>query len=502
MSSTVTDSSHELYHFFAVPRRRWGVVVSTALVTGAVSVLLLSVLPSNHTAAATVSINSFSSELFDTTRPVDQLIDISGELKIATSATIADQAAEDLGRPEDAAQIRGGLDATGATGDTTVTLLYTSTSAADAAEVVNAVALAYLDFRGRAATERQTAALSLVRDRLEELRSQLVTVNRLLSEASPGSAQATAAQSDRTVLVGQITDLTTRENGFSTTVLDPGALVRPATPDQVTESPRPALVVAGAVMLGLVVGLVLSFVRDRRDSRLRDAPHLGEVTGAPVLGSVPSSAYEPGLRAVDAVPLRLVRARLLARLGGAPSSLLVLDLGRRPAMSRLGRHLVSLICAAGRPVTMLRAGSVPPPTFAEEAAVVARARGGGSMLQVVEIGSEADASSLDDALQDPAVLRLVASLRGSGRTVVIVPAWRLDRAGAIALAQAAQNVLVVAERRTTSYEEVAAVCADVRDAGAVVVGAVLCEPSRWRARRMAPEREAPARELATAADRR
>lgn len=490
MSDTLAEPSHDLRHFFVVPRRRWRVVVATALIIGAVSVALLTVWPKTYTATATVSLEAFSTQLFDTSRPVDQLIDIPGEIKIATSAVVADRAAEDLGRPEDAAAIRDSIEASGAPGDTTLTLAATATSADDAVETANAVAAAYLDHRQEAATERRDVALSLVRDTVGGLRAQLVNVNRRLSEASPGSRQAAEATSDRTVLVGQLSDLTTRQNAIATTVLAPGEVVGPATSERVEESPRPALVIGSGVLLGLVVGLLLAFVRDRSDTRLRDAEHLGEVTRAPVLGAIAPSAYGAQLAAADAAQLRLVRARLLAALGDTPFSLLVLDLGRRPTLNRLGGHLAALVAATGRPVTLLRAGAAPPSTRAEDAAVFGRTTADGeTALQIRELASDAGVTSLDDALQDPEVARLVGSLQERGRSVVVVPASRLDRARAIALCQAVQAVLLVAERRATRHEEIAAFCSDARDAGAVMVGVVLCESSRWRPGRSAGEQQ-------------
>jgi capsular polysaccharide biosynthesis protein/Mrp family chromosome partitioning ATPase len=61
-------------------------------------------------------------------------------------------------------------------------------------------------------------------------------------------------------------------------------------------SPRIAVTLTIAILLGFVVGVVAAFVRDLLDSRIRGERDVAQLTSVPVLGAVPSSRPGPGRR--------------------------------------------------------------------------------------------------------------------------------------------------------------------------------------------------------------
>lgn len=392
MTDAPPGSSRELSYFFTVPLRRWPTVLLTMLVFGVGALALLQVLATTASASATVNLNAFSADPFQDTRPVEQLIDMPAEVQVAESPAVISTAAQSLDREDDAADIGGGVEATGAVGGTTMTITYVGSSPAQAATVANAVARAYLEYRASEARERQGSVLRLINARLARAQSSLRAADERVSDARPGSVRAARAQSARTVYIARIADLTARKNSAATTVLLSGSLVDPATADEAVVSPRPGVVLPTALLLGLGLGLLLTFLEERLDKRLRRPSQLVDVARAPVLAMVSPHVYDERPSPTDVAALRLLRARMLAAVPGSAFSLLVVDLDGRSSLSRLGRHLAALVATSGLPVTMLRVGRVSDQLRREEVELenTAPAGGGGADRTLELAGSRRD----------------------------------------------------------------------------------------------------------------
>jgi len=483
MTDAPAGSSRELSYFFAVPLRRWPVVLLTTLVFGLGALALLRVVPTSATASATVSLDAFSADLFPDAQPVDQTIDVAAESEVARSPEVIAAAAESLGRKEDAEAIRAGVDASGAAGGTTVTLTYQGSTAAEATDIVNSVADAYLQYRASRAMERQASALRLINDRLKEARAALDVVNARLSEARPGSTAAANAESARTVLTGQLADLTSRQNTASTMVMTSGEVIDPAEAKDAEIFPRPELFVATALLLGLAVGMLLAFLEERLDRKLRRESQLVAAAGAPVLAVLSPRVYDVHASGEDLEQLRLLRARLLAAVEDNVFSVMLIDVDDRPSLSRLGRHLATLVATAGLPVTMLRVGRVDDRLRQEERDALESMRedGHGENLAIEQI-ADADID-LVDAFHGPRVTQRVGDLQKRGRIVVVVPAEPLERSEIIMLSHGVEAVLVVGHHGRSYHRDLAALCDDARASGAMVVGSVLCTKQRGSKRR-------------------
>lgn len=398
MTDAPPGSSRELSYFFTVPLRRWPTVLLTMLVFGIGALALLQVLATTASVSAAVNLNAFSADPFQDTRPVEQLIDMPAEIQVAESPAVISAAAQSLGREDDAADIRQGVEATGAVGGTTMTITYVGGSSAEAATVANAVARAYLEYRASAARERQGSALRLINERLTQARDRLAVVGERLSDARPGSRRDTRAESARTVLLGKIADLTARKNTTSTMVMSSGSVVDPAAADEAVVSPRPEVVLPTALLLGLGLGLLLTFLEERLDKRLRRASQLVDVARAPVLAMVSPQVYDERPSPTDVAALRLLRARMLAAVPGSAFSLLVVDIDERSSLSRLGRHLAALVATSGLPVTVLRVGRVSDQLRREEIELAETAPAGrGAADRTLELaGSRRDPGHADD----------------------------------------------------------------------------------------------------------
>lgn len=478
MTDVPGGSSRGSSHLFTVPLRRWPVVLLTTLVFGLGALALLRVVPTSAIASATVSLDGFSAELFPDERPVNQAVDVAAESEVARSPAVIAAAAKALGRGEDAAAIRAGVDTEGALGGTTLTVAYTGSTPAEAADVVNAVAGAYLEYRASTAMQRQSSALRLINERIREIRDALTAADVRLSEARPGSTDAINAQSVRTVLTGQLADLTARQNTAATMVMTPGSLVAPAEREEAEVSPSPGLVVPTALLAGLVVGMLLALLEERLDNRLRRESQLADAAGAPVLAVLSPRVYDTHPPDEDLEQLRWLRARLLTAVEENAFSILLIDVDDREFLSRLGRHLAVLVAAAGLPVTMLRVGHVEDRLRQEErdALELMSEQGRPESLEIEQI---ADAEiDLVDAFHGPRVTQRVRDLQGRSRIVVVAPAGPLERSEIIMLSHGVEAVLIVGHDGRSYHRDLADMSDDARASGAEVLGSVLCAKRR------------------------
>jgi Mrp family chromosome partitioning ATPase len=169
----------------------------------------------------------------------------------------------------------GGVSASASGDSNVVTITVVTRNRLRAARVADAFAKQYVEFRRDAVRARYDQALNDVRDRLRRLRQLGVSnnepqVRQLQQQASQLELLASTRLPDATVIQ--------RANGYAS---------------ELTKRWARNLVLAG--LAGLFVGLLIAFLRDRLDDRLRSEEDLAAVLpGVPVVATVP--AWRPGQR--------------------------------------------------------------------------------------------------------------------------------------------------------------------------------------------------------------
>src|SRR5436190_2344808 len=188
----------------------------------------------------------------------------------------------------------GGVSASASGDSNVVTISAENSQRLKAARVADAFAKQYVEFRRDAVRARYDQALSDVRDRLRRLKDLGVStgepqVRQLQQQASQLELLASTRLPDASVIQ--------RANGFAA---------------EVQKRWQRNLVLAA--LAGLFVGLLLAFLRDRLDDRLRSEEDLAAVLpGVPVVATIP--AWRPGQR------WRRVAAESFYNLGVAMRSL-------------------------------------------------------------------------------------------------------------------------------------------------------------------------------------
>lgn len=470
MSSTQSDaygsdSVVSLSQTVAVLRRQW-VVILVGVALGLVAGLAMyATTPASYQATATVRVFPLPADLRSPT--VNQKdISMATEVGVATSATVAASAAKQLGWTQSTDLLVKNVSVSNPTDSFLLDITYTAGTAKGAADGANAFAGAYL-------AERQELAESAAASVRDSIQAQIAALNKTVTEKN--KALETAQGETRAILIrqrdaalSQIQTLGSVLSEVELLNLTPGALVGPATVPQSKSAPKLLVYAAGGALLGLLLGLVLAWWRDRRDGRVHAGDDLEELTGLPVLGRVPeipALTSPTGQRLAGVVPdaYRQLAIRMVTR---APK----------------GRPVVCLVAGTGAP----GAGTVPgmiAQAFAAEGSKVALASVDGAVVQShatlpfdnVRLGPE------DQVLRRLHAAEPLPEISRGEFEVVVIDAVNLQmESSTLALAHAARGVVLsVVEGRTLEADLLAAQ-REMSRSSTPVLGIVVVTPEAGR----------------------
>lgn len=217
---------------------------------------------------------------------------VQTERLIATSRPVAERVAAQLELPDPRAALEDVR--VEAVADTRVVrVIVNDTDPAAAAARADAFAAAYLDHKRDQALEGLLAARSNLDSRAADLRASVAELDE----------DDDADEAERDALLAQLAQVTAQlaELGDGgQTLTGGGAVLTPAEVPTSPVAPRPLRTGALAVVLGLILGVGLAFLRDHFDDVVRDESDFKRATGGrPVLGRVPTwSDPEGGNRLV------------------------------------------------------------------------------------------------------------------------------------------------------------------------------------------------------------
>ena len=298
----------ELRDFLRTVRRNWAVMVvvlAVFLIVG--SAYTLTQKPSySASATAYISVSSSGSSVGDLSQGADYVQQaVKSYAGVATSAYVLSNVITDLGLSQSVGQLRSQVTVSPPVDTTLLQISATAAAPQDAARIANSV----------------TSELSAAVDRLTT-ESRASTTAVLLTQIDPAMA--------------------------------------PAAPT----SPNVPLNLGIAALLGLLAGIGLAVLRDRLDTRIRDADDAHAVVDAPVLGEIlhdPAAGTRPLVAAAGDDSRRAEAYRTLR------TNLEFLDLNRRArsmvvtsSMAREGKsltvaNLAVILAEAGRSVVVVDA---------------------------------------------------------------------------------------------------------------------------------------------------
>lgn len=518
----------QLADYTGVLRRRWWLIVAFTIIGVLGSAAYYKVAHKVYIATASVYVTATSGTANQVANGrTTGVVNLDTQAQVVQSATVAQAAAKMMHATDSLQQLINRVSVTVPANSQVLAISCQASSADGAATCAQSFAQAYLNYSSastRASANDQISALQSRISALESASAKLtVEISSLPVNSSQRAAAAAQLSSDRSQLNslnGQVAQLTAELANPSG-----GSILSNATPPSSPSSPKKLLVFPSGLLAGLLIGLILAFVRDRRDRRIRGPRDL-EKAGVPVLMSVP-----PGQRGAE-LSIASPRsqggrdfsglAHVLTGSLGAGSHVILVT-GARPghgaslvaanlavALSR-NQPDVTLVCAdvegsvipamvglpPGRGLTDLLAAGSPAGDAGDPVAVAPR-------LRVITPGS-ARATEAEDLQQD-AVERLLAGLRTRARWIVVEAPSIMSGPDAYTLAQAADTAILVVEVPRTSSDQVLDAVQHLDRMGAAVLGAAVLPVLKASAQRYATAssgngQASPGRLVASAASR-
>ncbi len=495
LSATRPTETAELGDYVSVLRRRWRWPLVCALLGLALAFAYTQVATPVYTAHAQVLVTP-QSPSSSTARP-DQLVSMPTEAQIAASGDVAEIARGTLGVSRAATSLLDGLEVTSDPDSLVLDFAYTSATPDAASTAANAFARAYLDYKSQQASDETAAQLAGLQARLTQIRAERDKALELQHASEPGSEQEAKRieqVSTLNVLLASVTSqIATLTPGLEA---KQGQMILTAVPPAAPSSPNPPLDLALGFLIGLFVGTVLAFVRDRMDEKLRGRRHLADVLDAPVLAVVPhsniprkrvwvASLDEPRGPAAEAY--RTLRTNVLA-LASRHEMKLVAITSAMPneGKSTTSANLAISLAQTGKR-TLLISGDLRKPGLARLLGMqntwglVDVLRHGAAVGDVVQTSSVELLHVLNtgpvpaspaELLQSPRMRELLAEQRHIYDFVIVDCSPVLGLADALALAPVVDGVLIVASERT-KQGAIAEARAELDQVGGRVVGTIM-----------------------------
>ncbi|MGA8210921.1 MAG: Wzz/FepE/Etk N-terminal domain-containing protein, partial [Nocardioidaceae bacterium] len=467
--------SLDIGRFVHVLRRRWLVVVLGLVVGCVVAVAVLMLVPRTATATTLVDVNVISAEPFSQSRPDSDLVDAETETQLARSTAVVEEVSKTLGEKLTPAQVRSRTTATLLADGTVLRISFSTTGVATAIRGADALAAEYLAFRSDVAQRKMDTMLGQLVARRTDLQEQLVKVRSGAATSGRAQAQAQVISGDLGAVASQMAKL----QALDTTG---GTVLATADPSTTRISPRAYSVLASGGFGGLLLGLVLAFVVNLLDRRVRDENDVEAAGGGLVLSRVHDRSGEVPAMGDDLDSIRSLRERLLAVLPVDGAVVAVADVNRHGLPTDIAVNLAIVTAQVGLRVNLVLPEHAPEvvralrvrlglsPTATGARVVSPRFEGVSvSVLGATDTDSGVSADEITDLLagrDDEADLTVVALPPSCSRSLRL-SAGRLGHA----------FVLVVSER-DTRIEQVAALATELTAVQAVVHGSVLVPRER------------------------
>ena len=458
-----------------IGRRKWTILLVALLVTA--SAIGWSLLQDpTYVAQTRLLLNASEGD------DADAAVDVNSESQLIASTEIAERVVEDLELEASPGSLLNNLDVQPVRQTRILVVTYSAQSAQAAADISNGFAEAYIDYRQDRVRKNLLRAQRKIEDRIAATEEDL---DDLLDEIA--DARKEGLVRDVEILQNQQETLIRRLSIFEDqlTAIEPdvaskaagGEILGAAQPPSSPSSPNhPKNAVLGLV-LGLLAGVAIAFVRDRFDDRLRGIADIERATGAPVLATVPAGHGGGGAHKVVVLDnsspaageayrrLRAAVNRLASH--GRLTTILVASPNVDEGKSATAATLAAALAQADRRVVVVSADLRKPEL--DRFFSVTGDSGLGTWLEgdAEEVGPLLRPTALDnlkvipagdapgnpaDLLSSPRVPRLIKALEEDFEYVILEAAPILPVADALLLAEHADGILLVIGPRTSKSD--------------------------------------------------
>jgi polysaccharide biosynthesis transport protein len=281
------NGSVELRDYLAVFKRHLALILAIALLGAAAAAAYTFRRTPVYESNASVLVRAITTNAFDPGSRVDQQLNMFNQRQLAQSEPVAAIAAKSLGTTATPAQLLEHVRVDVPANSQILRIRYRDTVPLTAQRGADAFATAYLAFREADARAQAKASQTSIQRDVARLQKEASEAEQAISDPGADSNARQAAQARLTSINNRLQPLLAQLNGFLSLDFTPGTVIAPAALPDSPASPNSRLDVGIGLLVGLFLGVVLAFVRDRTDDRLRGREDLAERLDRPVLATVP-----------------------------------------------------------------------------------------------------------------------------------------------------------------------------------------------------------------------
>ncbi|MEW2431187.1 lipopolysaccharide biosynthesis protein [Micromonospora sp. NPDC047644] len=296
--SSGTSRSVTLTDLLRVPMHRLRLVGAVAMVGLLAALGYVLLVPAALSASAVVAVRPVVTDAFTPSGAgADRAVNMNVESGIATGTEVVQRLAETAGG--DPRDIRNALEVEVPTGGQILRFTYQAREAHQAVQSANRAAEAYLSVR-RSMYEQQRAEMLRSYDAsITKVAAQQTALQKRANTAKD-TAAGDALVAELAGINNQLTQLNAARTEIAAVDVNPGWVTQTAEKALVTSAGhRPLYLVAG-LLGGALVGIVLAYLWESTDRRVRSVADGREASGLPLLGTVRRPAFRGSPRAVDA----------------------------------------------------------------------------------------------------------------------------------------------------------------------------------------------------------
>jgi capsular polysaccharide biosynthesis protein/MinD-like ATPase involved in chromosome partitioning or flagellar assembly len=296
MNPVPRPDSFEAADYVGVLRRRWWIALALMIVGLVGAFGYVTVAPKVYSATASVNVVPTAADQSNAvagSRTAGATVNLDTQAQVVTSTAVATLAGKMMHSPLTTWQLAQQVGVTVPPNSSILDITCKASTAAGAATCANDFATSYLQ-------NRQQSAVNFVNQQLKTLQSQISALNAqeaalstkiaTLSTNSPQRAADTAAlDSDKSKLSKLTQDYANTNGQLANT--NGGTVITKASPPGKPSSPKKLLILPSGLVAGLLIGLIVAFLVDRRDKRIHNAIHAERVLDLPALLDLPPGAF-------------------------------------------------------------------------------------------------------------------------------------------------------------------------------------------------------------------
>lgn len=439
-------------------------------------------------------------------RTTSAALNMDTETQIVKSSEVAVRAQSILHTTTTPSQLLGRVTVSVPPNTSILKISYKAHSTLIANDGAKAFAEAYLQNRAATSQSFLNREIAATNQQLKGDRKSLADATRRVDSLPTGSPAKQDALAEQSTDQATVTRDSTTLASLRSTVLHPGRIVAPAAPGGSSPNRGRVIAVLTGLVIGLLVGLIGAFVRERMAKRVRSIDDL-ERLGIPVIAEVAAPSRRDGrgrkVRSDRAASAQLrAEQRVAAAAGRALSerggSIYLAALSSRAAESRIGERLAREMARFGSTTEVVLYDSTAaeleesilnhdpvepdePPSFTTRSdaglgwPTTQSAPPAGSLVSTApEPEDPAELGQLDH--RSPQILRRVRLALGRARYVILEGTDVLADSEPYILGSLADVTVLVVEAGLTTRAQVADVVEQIEVTPSELIGALLWRP--------------------------